>query len=310
VRADPRVSKQEASEHELSIGGGFLEGVFDLHVHAAPCIYERPFDEIDLARKARDSGYGGILSKCHHAINADRAQLVRKIVDDIEVFGGIVLNYPVGGLNPSAVEAALQFGAKEVWFPTMHAAHHIKFFGEPEWPLLKRRKASKDKARVNKGIFVMNEDGDLKPEVYEILDLIAASDVVLGTGHLSREEVYALIKGARRSGVRRILVTHPEAFHWSVEDMVRMADLGAVLELCVNSYLTQAYHVSIKSLVEAIRKAGASRTVMATDLGQVYNPHPVDGMLRFINDMVRYGISEKEVAYMTKDHPAKLLGLS
>ena len=110
-------------------GAEMLRGVVDIHLYASPCVYERAFNEIDLAKQARDAGYKAILIKCHHAINADRAQNVMKMVPGIGVFGGVVLNYTVGGLNPEAVEAAIAFGAKEIWMPNIHSASHIKIVG-------------------------------------------------------------------------------------------------------------------------------------------------------------------------------------
>lgn len=41
--------------------------------------------------------------KNHVATTADRAWFCRRHVEGIKVFGGIVLNYVVGAINPSAV---------------------------------------------------------------------------------------------------------------------------------------------------------------------------------------------------------------
>jgi hypothetical protein len=82
-------------------------GICEMHVHSAPSIFERPFDDIELAKQMREIGYRAVLIKCHHTVTAARAQLVRKMVPGIDIYGGVVLNYPVGGLNPLAVEAAI-----------------------------------------------------------------------------------------------------------------------------------------------------------------------------------------------------------
>ena len=40
------------------------------------------------------------------------------------------------------------------------------------------------------------------------------------------------------------------------------------------------------------------------------HPHPIEGMRLFINIMMHYGISKKEIEIMTKINPARLLELS
>ena len=113
-----------------------LQGLCDLHVYAGPDLYHRAFNEMDLAKEARDVGYRAMLIKSHQSPNADRAQDVRKVVPGIEVFGGIVLNWPVGGLNPDAVAATIGFGGKEIWMPNFSSANHQRFYGSAEYTKL------------------------------------------------------------------------------------------------------------------------------------------------------------------------------
>lgn len=289
-----------------------LQGAIDLHVHAMPCIFDRPFDEVELARQARDSGYRALLFKCHHAINADRAYLVRKIVPGIEVFGGVVLNHPVGGINPEAVDAAIGFGAKEVWMPTLHAKNHIEVVGTPTYPRHVRvREAGKPRKDV-RGITILNDEGELIPQVHDILGLIADADIILGTSHLSLKEATALIRAARAEGVKKVLVTHPgwEATAWSVEDQAELVEMGAFLEHCFSTCMPYGARYDPRRIAEAIKRVGADRCVMATDFGQWYNPHPVEGMRQFIRVMMRLGIEERDIRVMTQESPAKLLGLT
>jgi len=288
-----------------------LQGVSELHVHAAPSIFERPFDDIELARQMRDVGYKAVLIKCHHSISAARAQLVRKVVPGIQVFGGVVLNYPVGGINPLAVEAAIGFGAKEVWMPTLHAANHIKVIGIAGYP--HHIQASRSKMTINgvKGITILDSQGSLIPEVHEILGAIADADIILGTSHLSLEEDFALVKAARQAGVKKILITHVgwEATNWSVEEQARLADAGAMIEYCYGATMPYESRLDPKKIVEGIRRVGAGRCVIATDLGQPYNPHPIDGMRQFIRVLSHMGLTESEIDAMARRNPARLLGL-
>src|ERR1700704_7183058 len=79
-------------------------GTIDMHVHSHPDVFGRNIDDIDVAQLAKARGMRGILLKNHVTTTADRAALVMKVVPGIEVFGGIVLNKAVGGINPAAVE--------------------------------------------------------------------------------------------------------------------------------------------------------------------------------------------------------------
>ncbi len=289
----------------------FMRGVIDLHVHAMPSVYDRPFDVLELSRQARDVGYRAILFKCHHAVNADCMYVVRKVVPGFEAFGGVVLNYAVGGLNPEAVDAAIGFGAKAVWMPTMSAANHVKVFGAPTYIWHRRVRETRRRIGKAEGITIL-KDGEVTPAVHEILGLIADADIILGTGHLSLEEVFALIKAARSDGVKKVLVTHPgwEATNWPIEDQVRMAEMGAIMEHCLNSLMPFRRSLDPSATVEAVRRVGADRCVMATDFGQWRNPHPLEGMRHYIHLMMQLGVSEREVEIMTKENPARLLGLT
>jgi hypothetical protein len=182
-----------------------LQGVCELHIHAAPDISERPFSEVDLAQQARDAGYRAILFKSHHAISAGRSDIVGKVVPGIHVFGGVVLNLPVGGINPFAVEAAIGLGAKEVWMPTLHAANHIKVVGMAGYPKHSIVEAAR-KPRLNtQGIRIIDSSGELIPQVQEVLGLVADADIMLGTCHLSLEEELALVAAGRRTSLKKMM---------------------------------------------------------------------------------------------------------
>jgi len=287
-----------------------LQGICEAHVHCSPDIFRRPFNEIEFARNALAVGYKAVLSKCHFTLNADRAQLIHQLVPEVNFFGGIVLNQYVGGLNPHAVRAAIQFGAKEIWMPTFHAENHIKIMGGPIYP----SKVWEKPVNLGEvpGISILDKDGIVKSEVYEILDLVASSDIMVGTSHISKDEAFALIKAAKNAGVKKIVVTHVgfRVTPWFIEDQIKMADMGAHIEHSVANCI-DAFDRSIeaKDIAEAMKKVGSHRCLMVTDLGQITNPHPIEGMRQFIHMMMAYGISRSEIDKMTKDNPAKLLGI-
>ena len=269
-----------------------LKGVVDLHIHAAPDIRPRLMDDIELARDAARAGMRAVLFKSHHTLTADRAALAEKHVGGVRVFGGLVLNHAVGGLNPAAVEAALALGAREIWMPTLDAANH--------------RRA---KSAGGEGITVLDETGALLPVVFEILSLIAEGDVILGTGHLSVREIQILVKAARERGVKRIVITHPELPLVSMPISVQqeLAGLDVFFERCLVVTTPGEGGISLSAIADAVREVGPETTVMATDFGQAENPSPVDGMRRYIGGMLNLGFDQAEIERMTQLNPAGLL---
>ena len=276
-----------------------LEGAIDLHVHTAPDVYPRRLDDLALAHEAAAAGMRAILIKSHHTLTADRATLADRLVERVRVFGGLALNEAVGGLNPAAVEAALAVGARQIWMPTISAANHRQATGAPG------------------GIRILDEAGQLRPAVLEILSLIARGDVILGTGHLSVPEILRLVPAARAAGVKRILVTHPEFF---VVDMPvgiqqELAGPDLFFERClivtVPPYppVPAGPIVPLAAIAAAVRQVGVETTVLATDFGQAGNPSPVDGLRTYIAGMLELGISPAEIERMTRSNPAWLLGL-
>ncbi len=277
-----------------------LERAVDLHVHFAPDLWPRRLDALTLAREAAEAGMRAIVLKAHHTITVDLATVVDGLVKGVQVFGGLALNEFVGGLNPAAVEAALRLGAREIWMPTISAANHLRATGQP-----------------GDGITVLDDDGELRPAVQEILRLIAEHDVILGTGHLSVGEIRKLVAAARAAGVKRILITHPELYivNMPVEVQQELAGPDLFFERCVvvtrslGPVIPAGPPVPLEEIAAAVRQVGVETTVLATDFGQPDNPPPVEGLRSYIAGMLELGFSQAEIERMTRTNPAWLLGL-
>jgi predicted TIM-barrel fold metal-dependent hydrolase len=282
-----------------------LEGSIDVHIHSAPDIFPRIMNDIDLALSAKEEGMRAILIKNHVVITADRAEIATQQTG-FPVFGAIALNLPVGGLNLEAVEVALKMGAKEVWMPTIHASHYVA--QKDHVPTL-----AKAVKAGTKGIYLLNEDGSLKEELYPIFQKIAEYDAALGTGHTTVQEAKKVVKEAAKMGVKKIIITHPLAtfVNYTNEDMKECLDTGAMfLEHVFNDVTRQvAYPITQKKIAEAIRAIGAKYIIMSTDAGQWLNPIPAQSMGIYIKDMLDLGISEDDVRMMVQTNPARMLGL-
>lgn len=283
-----------------------IEGAIDFHVHSAPDVFGRAFSDIEVAVSAKRAGMRGIVLKNHVTNTADRAALVMEAVPGIEVFGGIVLNEAVGGINPNAVEWMHRMDGgrgKVVWFPTFDADNHKRTFSNSE------------------GIRFV-EDGKLVPEAEEVLKIIARENLVLQTGHASAEDTMLLIKRANELGVKNIVVTHAMATlpGLSIEQMKEAAQLGAMFEhVYLNNIMGEDAHfgwmkhwkkVSAQDMADAIREVGADHFVLASDLGQSGNPIHPDGYKKLVAGLKDAGVSQDDIDKMMKNNPARLLGLN
>jgi hypothetical protein len=288
-----------------------LKGAIDVHLHAGPSVFPRLMDAVEAAEAARAAGMRGIVIKHHHTPTVDRSYLVHRAVPDVEVYGGVVLNYAAGGLNPFAVDAALRLGAKVVWMPSVDALNHTRHFGE----LGKYgSRLDYDKPRIYdgmKGITVFDDEGGLDPRVGQILDLVADADAAVATSHLDSEEAKALVEEARRRGVEKLVATHIRfvTASLSVEEQRWMADRGVFLELCYSSLSPAWRCTSIDEVVEAVREVGPEHYVLASDLGQVHNPPPPEGLRIYVMMLLERGFEPDEIRVMVKENPERLLGL-
>jgi hypothetical protein len=246
-----------------------------------------------------------VVFKNHVALTADRAWLARKRAPGLKLFGGIVLNRAVGGLNADAAEWMwrMQGGhGRVVWFPTFDADNHVRRAGTaPE------------------GIRVVDERGQVLPAARQVLRVCAAQRLVVHTGHASAEEALALAAAAREEGCDRVVVTHAQfdVVGMSVEQMQRAAALGATMELCALGMLVgpeapldwmrHSRRVSLGETAACIKAVGARHFVLGTDLGQTGNPTPPDGLQMFVAGLQAHGVTREEITTMGREVPGALL---
>lgn len=77
-----------------------LPGAIDLHTHTAPDISPRSVTAIEAAEQARAAGMAAMVIKSHSTDTVAQAEQAR-IITGFPTFGGVALNYSVGGPQPS-----------------------------------------------------------------------------------------------------------------------------------------------------------------------------------------------------------------
>jgi len=291
-----------------------LQGAYDLHVHIAPDVVERRIDDIGLARRFAELDLAGFQLKSHYTSTAERASVVRAAVPGIHVLGAIVLNRAVGGMNAVAVEIAAREGARTVWLPTVDAVNEAGEETElppgatpPVWMRLQRELRAA--GVVIEPVPVVDANGAVLPETRAVLAAIARHGLVLATGHISRDEIFAVVEAAREQGVGEIVITHPDfpSQNLSVEDQGSLAARGALLERCLTTPLTGK--IPWERFFETIRATGPEHSVLSTDLGQLANPPVEDGLGLMVDRLLAAGFDEEEVHRMAVVNVRRLAGV-
>ena len=273
-----------------------LTGAIDIHVHSSPDDRPRSLDAIEAARLARARGMRAIVLKNHYESTAGLAYLVRLVVPDFQVFGGIDLNLTVGGINPAAVEHMTRVSGgwgRVVWMPTFDAENQVRF------------------SKEQRPFVAVSRGGDLVPEVRQVIALIAKHGLVLATGHSSQDEGLMLLREGRKQGVRQMVVTHAmlAPVLMDLPHMQEAVKLGAFIEFVGGSLASSDAEARLKRFADTIRSLGPSSCILSSDLGQAGNALPADGFGAFLVALRAKGFSEQEIDLMSKENPARLLGL-
>lgn len=289
-----------------------LRGAYDTHIHVAPDVVPRIVDDLTLARRFLDLGMEGFQLKSHYNATAERASVVTAAVPGIRVLGAIVLNRAVGGLSPLSVEVAAREGARTVWLPTVdsvnesHERDAPKGARVPVW--VKLQLDLRAQGIEIEPVPVVDAENRVLPETQAVLQRIATHDMVLATGHLARDEIFAVVDAAVAAGIRQIVITHPEfpAQSLSVEDQLALVDRGALLERCMTTPHTGK--IRWESWIGNIRACGPANSVLCTDLGQTFNPPVEDGMAIMVDRLLNAGFTEEEVHVMAVVNTRRVAG--
>ena len=289
-----------------------LEGAIDLHCHSGPSPFPRRIDHAEAARQGDQLKFRAVVVKSHHHntvmdVRAMAPWALKNV--GTELFGGVALNSHIGGLNLHAVELSLQMGGKIVWFPTISAGQHIDHHAAH--PDLKFPKAVVKLSPPGR-LSILDDDGNVKDVVRDILAAIKEADAVVACGHMSPEHIKALLATANEMGITKLLVNHPEyVIEASGAEISGFADQGAVIEhsLCMYDEDSTFYHWDVSELVKWIELVGPERTSLGSDLGQVNNPLPTESFTKIVGRLLDSGIGEDDIRMMVSGNPARLLSL-
>jgi hypothetical protein len=234
-------------------------------------------------------------------------------VPGVRAIGTITLNWAVGGMNALAVEIAAREGARIVWLPTVDSPAETAGRTEPKpgdkvplWAKLQHE--LRGLGFSVEPVLVRGEDGSLLPETRAVLAAIARHGLILATGHLGREDIFAVVDGALEAGVETIVVTHPEfpAQDFSLAEQVALAEQGCLLERCLST--PHSGKTTYEHVLDGIRAVGAAHTLLSSDFGNPHYPPVEDGLALWADHLLGAGFGEDEVHELIVGQSRRLAG--
>lgn len=300
-RMDGQRSDREATD--------LLVGAVDLHVHPGPSPFPRRIGIYEAARQAKEAGFKAIFVKSHHHSMVSDINAVRDAMGSlpIPIYSGVALNNQVGGINPYAVELALQQGGRIVWFPTIASGKHICVHNDE----LKFPRPTTSMRR-DVPVSITDESGEVLPEVRDILTLIKENDAILSGGHLDVDDLDLLVRTAHEMGLPRILINHPNYIIGATpQRCAEWAQLGAYVEhsLCMYDERSSYYHWKIDVLIDYVKAVGVQRTLLCSDLGQKNNPLPVEAYSLVVRGLLDAGVPATDIRHLVGGNAGELAGL-
>jgi hypothetical protein len=290
-----------------------VRGAYDLHVHVDPDVIPRRIDDVTLAGRFAEVGLAGFGLKSHYTSTAERARIVSAAAPGVRAIGTLTLNRAVGGMNALAVDIAAREGARIVWMPTVDSPAETAGRTEPKEgdrvPLWARLQHELRELGLGiEPVHVTDDRGRLLPETRDVLRTIARHDLVLATGHLARDDTFAVVDGAFDEGVRSVVVTHPEfpCQDFSIEDQRELAARGCLLERCLSTPLSGK--TTWEHVFDGVRAVGGERTLFSSDCGNPDYPPVEDGLALWADRLLDAGFEESDVREMIVGQSQRLVG--
>lgn len=301
-----------------------------MYVHAAPDLMPRRGDDVAMAAELAGTPLHAAVHRHHFAATADRAALATSVTG-FPLYGSILLNAAVGGINPTAVEVALRYGAVLVSLPTTSALY---MQSRDSWA----RGIEKRFGLVStpEPLTVWSAPGALHDDVLAVVDLVAEAGAILALGYVSPDECLAVASEAAQRGVTKMLLTNPlVAMGLTVDQSLEILSVrGTYLEM--TAFALDPAHVGGRADMDDVmrmagrgdggvgphdpaiparqadlmRRVGPERCVLSSDGGHLGERSPADELNGACEVLAANGFSGEELRTMIRGNPMHLLGLA
>ena len=273
----------------------WLTGAWDWYCHTAPCQLPRWGNATQVAREAAAAGFAGVVLQTHSESTTGRASAAAEAVPQVSALGGITLNEFVSGISVKSVRAQIAAGAAFVWFPTIDALAHVTALGGPGRTL----SGVHDPLDMTRGITVIDADGGLTSAAMAVVDAVADQPVLIGTGHLSLDEITALTAVTAARNVR-VVINHP--FFLARPDTAwwRRLPSNAVVQFAALADSHNPMLPPIERVLEVIGLIGPERCAIGSESKTV---NPVDAIVTFGRQLLACGLDEQSLRTMLTHNP-------
>jgi hypothetical protein len=299
-----------------------VKDAIDIHCHA----HEGQQDAYDLARRASLAEMKGLLFKS--IAGDDPAKAVRDVQDDVNrwaekegiepitCWAGYVCGRQTTPVSAKVVREMIDRGVVAIWLPVFNHAITLSTVGTYRrtveggnangWhgPL------PWDKAVVM-GHYDLNEAGELKPEIKEIVRICADRNVALFFGHATHKEIYKLAEEVDKVGLKRAVIDHPFSpfLNVSPEMMKELAPVGILFNFTWDE-LSPLLGVDPQIMYNTIREVGVEHFTLSSDAGEPLFPDSVEAMRLVRGYMEAFGLNQDELYTLCTRNPAKVVGLA
>jgi hypothetical protein len=260
---------------------------------------------VELAQSAKAAGLRALCIKTHNFPTVQLAILTGKIVQDIDVFGSLACNLQVGGVNPIAMEAAIKYGARQIWLPTIDSTNHATVTGSvgQHGRGLTIKGGLSQYAQNHPRIYLLDGEGQVPLELREVIQLVADAAIILNLGHTSFAEMTAVIGQAKKQGAKRTVCDHPFFLKLAPG---HLAERGAWINFTAGELLPRWWRISISDFAATIRRVGVERSV-SSDCAQLHNPPMVEALRMCCQLLLGEEFAADEIRQLLHHNPATLL---
>jgi hypothetical protein len=299
-----------------------VKDAIDIHCHA----HEGQQDPYDLARRASLAEMKGLLFK---SIRGEHpAQAVRDLQEDLNrwadkegvtpvtCWAGFVCGRQSAPVSALVVKQMIDAGVVAIWLPVFNHAitlstvgtslRYIGGEGADGW----RGPLNWEEA-VKLGHDSLDEKGELKAGVREIVRICADRNVALFFGHATHKEIYKLAEEVEKIGLKRAVIDHPFSpfLNVSPQMMKELAPVGILFNFTWDE-LSPLLGVDPQIMYNTIRDVGVQHFTLSSDAGEPLFPDSVEAMRLVRGYMEAFGLNEDELYTVCTRNPAKVVGLA
>jgi hypothetical protein len=299
-----------------------VKDAIDIHCHA----HEGQQNPFALARRASLAEMKGLLFKS--IPGDDPAQAVRAVQEDVDrwaeregikpitCWAGYVCGRQMAQVSPKVVRQMVDSGVVAIWLPVFTHAITLSTVGTYRRFIEGNNAAGWagpipwEKA-LKLGHYNLDDKGDLKPEVREIVRICADRNVALFFGHATHKEIYKLAEEVDKIGLKRAVIDHPYSpfLNVSPEMMKELSPAGILFNFTWDE-LSPLLGVDPQIMYNTIREVGPEHFTLSSDAGEPLFPDSVEAMRLVRGYMEAFGLNQDELYTVCTRNPARVVGLA